>query len=217
MSRNFDLDPTAAKEANSGGKRITEPGAYTGKFKAAFYEANANGTESVNLLFVADNGQEVGPLALYTHKGDGTELPSYKTLHAILACARVRKLEAKPGRVSLYDFDSQKDVEKEKLTYPALVGPRIGLVLQGEEYENRKGEIKTRMVIGAPFCAESKRMAEEVLTSAQEAKALDKYLSWFEQHKVKPIRNGSVRQPASRDSGPPAYHSEFNDFDNVDM
>lgn len=206
MSRNFDFDPTAAKEANSGGKRITEPGQYTGKFRAAFYETNANGTESVNLVFVADNGQEVGPLALYTHKGDGTELPSYKTLNAIMACTRIRKLEGKTGRVSLYDFDSQKDVEKEKLTYPALVGPRIGLVLQGEEYENRKGEIKVRMVIGAPFCAESKRMAEEVLTSAAEPKALDKYLSWFESHKVKPLRNNGGGRQSIRgsESEPPA-------------
>ena len=216
MSRNFDFDPTAAKEANSGGKRITEPGLYVGKFRAAFYETNNNGTESVNLVFVADNGQEVGPLALYTHKGDGTELPSYKTLQAIMACARIRKLEGKTGRVSLYDFDSQKDVEKEKTVYPSLVGPRIGLVLQGEEYENRKGEIKVRMVIGAPFCAESRRMAEEVLTSAAEPKALDKYLSWFEGHKIKPLRNGSRAPARNGSSEPPA---DWNDRfpDDIDM
>ena len=190
MTREYNLDTTAAKDANSGGKRITEPGPYVGKFRAAFYEKNERGTESVNLIFVSDSGQEVGPLALYTHNGSGEPLPSYKTLNAIMACMRVRKLEAKPGKVSLYEFDSKQEVEKNKTIYPALVGPRIGLVLQGEEYENRNDEIKVRMVIAAPYDADSKRMAEEVLSQAQDAKALDKFLVWFEGHKVKPLRAG---------------------------
>jgi hypothetical protein len=190
MTREYNLDTAAAKDANSGGKRITEPGLYTGKFRAAFYEKNDRGTESVNLIFVSDSGQEVGPLALYTHNGNGEPLPSYKTLNAIMACMRVRKLEAKPGKVSLYEFDSKQEVEKSKTTYPALVGPRIGLVLQGEEYENRNDEIKVRMVIAAPFDADSKRMAEEVLSQAQDAKALEKFLAWFDGHKVKPLRTG---------------------------
>ncbi len=208
MTRNFTLDTTAAKEANSGGKRITEPGPYVGKIKAAFHEANRNGTESVNLVFEADNGQEIGPLALYTHKGDGTELPSYKTLHAILACCRLRTMESKPGKVTLYDFDTKADVVKDKDTYPALVSKRIGLVLQGEEYENNAGDVKVRMIIAAPYCAESRRMADEVLTSAPEAKALDKYLVWFEGHKVKPLRaSAGTRAPRAQ----PAPAGDFPD------
>lgn len=207
MTRNYDLDTTAAKEANSGGKRITEPGAYTGKLLAAFAETNDKGTESVNLIFEADNGQQVGPLALYTHKGDGTALPSYKTLNAIMACARVRKLEAKPGKVTLYDFDTKTEVTKDKTVYPALVGQRIGLVLQGEEYTNRNKEVKQRMIVAAPYCAASRRMADEVLTSSETAQALDKYLVWFEGHKVKLQRNeGSAARPAG---APPAHDDAF--------
>jgi len=191
MSRNFDLDTTAAKDSNSGGKRITEPGLYTGKFRAAFYEKNERGTESVNLIFVSDSSQEVGPLSLYTHNGKGEPLPSYKTLNAIMACMRLRKLESKQGNVTLYDFDQQADVVKSKEIYPALIGPRIGLVLQGEEYENNRGEIKTRMIIGAPFDAESRRMADEVLGQSEVAKALDRYLEWFERNKIKPLRSGT--------------------------
>jgi hypothetical protein len=211
MTRNYSLDTTAAKEANSGGKRITEPGAYAGKLLAAFGETNANGTESVNFIFEADNGQQIGPLALYTYKGDGTELPSYKMLNAIMACARVRTLDAKPGKVTLYDFDTKAEVTKDKSCYPALVGQRVGLVLQGEEYTNRNGEVKQRMIISAAYCAATRRMAEEVLTSAEEAKALDKYLAWFESNKVKPLRNEGVNRRPSNGAGygePPAHHRD---------
>ena len=213
MSRNYSLDTQAAKDANSGGKRITEPGPYTGKFRAAFYEKNDRGTESVNLVFVSDSGQEVGPLALYTHNGQGEPLPSYKTLNAIMACMRLRGLESKPGKVSLYDFDSKQEVTKDKDCYPSLVGPRIGLVLQGEEYENRNDEIKTRMVIAAPFDAESRRMAEEIISKSETAQALDKYLIWFNDHKIKPLKGAASSRPQRGQSASQPTADDFLDDD----
>lgn len=210
MARDYDLDTAAAKEANNGGKRITEPGSYIGTFRAAWGEVNDKGTESVALIFVSDEGQEVGPLMLYTHNGDGEALPSYKTLNAIMACMKVRKISVKPGKVKLYDFDTKGEVERQKNTYPELVGPKIGLVLQGEEYENRNGDVKTRMVIGAPFAAADRRMADEILASSPEAKSLDRYLTWFETHKVKPLRSarpsssvGGNNQPLVEDDDIP--------------
>lgn len=209
MARAFDLDTTAAKEANSGGKRITEPGEYTGTFRAAWYEQNDKGTESVNFIFVSDGGQEAGPLALYTHRGDGAELPSYKTLNAIMACMKQRKLTAQRGRVKLWDSQASQEVEKEKDTYPSLVGPRIGLVLQGEEYENRDGDVKQRIVIAAPFEAATRKMADEVLSQSPDAAALDRFLKWFENgHQVKRLKGAK----ASALSSTPAS-SQFADDD----
>lgn len=195
MMRDFELDRKAAEEANTGGKRITEPGVYTGKFRAAWHEQNDKGTESVNLIFASDSGQECS-LVLYVYNNVGQELPSYKMLNAIMACMRVRKLEAKKGRVSIYDFDRKADVEREKVCYPAMTQNRIGLVLQAEEYENRDGDTKTRLLIAAPFEAESRKMADEVLSSAPEAKALDRFLGWFEKHKVKPLLGKMPRNPS---------------------
>ena len=57
MARDYALDTEAAKKANTGGKRITDAGAYVGTFRAAFYEKNEKGTESVSFLFDSDNGQ----------------------------------------------------------------------------------------------------------------------------------------------------------------
>lgn len=207
MARNYDLNPTAAKEANSGGKRITEPGVYVGTFRAAWAETNDKGTESVGLFFHSEQGQEAGPLMLYTHNGKGEELPSFKTLNAIMACLKVRKLEAKAGKVSFYDFDSRSDVLRDKETYPALVGKRIGIVLQGEEQEYQ-GELKKRLQLAAPFCAETRRMAVEILESKPTAEALDRYLSWFETNKW---RHAKGAKPAAAKRAEPA--SSMDDFE----
>lgn len=209
MTRTFKLDPHAAKDANTGGKRITDPGEYTGKFRAAWHEVNDKGTESVQFIFVSDGGQEAGPLALYTHKADGTTLPSYKMLNAIMACMKVREMATSLATIKLWDFDSNAEVEKTKDVYASLIGNPVGLVLQAEEYENRSGEIKERLIIAAPFEAATRKMAEEVLTSAPAAKALDKYLTWFTAgHQIKrmkgvrPVAKQAAQADASFGSGP---------------
>ena len=194
MARNYDLNTAAAKEANSGGKRITEPGVYVGRFYAAWAETNDKGTESVGLFFQSEGGQEAGPLMLYTHNGKGEELPSFKTLNALMACLKVRKLEAKTGKVSFYDFDSRSDVLREKETYPALVGKRVGIVLQGEEQEYQ-GELKKRLQLVASFCADTRRMAGEILEQKTTPEALDRYLTWFESNKwrhAKPAKGATA-------------------------
>lgn len=205
MARDYNLDTTAAKEANTGGKRITEPGVYIGTFKQAWYEQNDKGTESVNFTFVSENGQEAGPLALYTHKGDGSELPSYKTFNAILACMRQRGVKAQKGKVALWDFDSQKEVEKQKETYPALVGPKVGLVLTTEDYDGRNG-VKARVVIGAAFAADTNQMADEVL-GGKPAEALEKYTAWLDKagRWHKPLAGGQR-------TSAPSQHAPHDDF-----
>jgi len=209
MARNYDLDTSAAKEANSGGKRITEPGVYVGTFRAAWFEINDKGTESVGLFFQSEQGQEAGPLMLYTHNGRGEALPSYKTLNAIMACLKVRKLEAKRGNVTFYDHEARKDVQREKDTYPALVGKRVGIVLQGEEQEYQ-GELKKRLQLAAPFCAETRRMAVEILDQKTTPEALDRYLVWFESNKWRHAR-GAKAAPARRAEPVGAGADDFED------
>lgn len=210
MPRDFTLNPTAAKEANAGGKRISEPGVYVGRFRAAWYERNEKGTESVHFIFVNDAGQEAGPLALYTHKGDGSELPSYRTLNAILACMKLRGIKAQRGTVALWDADQQREVEKPKDVYPALVGPRIGLVLTAEEYESRNGQIKQRLQIGTPFNADTRQTAAEVLNS-DPATALDGYVSWLEK------ANRWVKPLAKREREPVTLAHSADDFADDDI
>lgn len=207
-ARNYDLNPAAAKEANSGGKRISEHGIYSGVVTAAWYEKNDKGTESVNFIFTSEAGQEAGPLSLYTHNGDGKELPSYKMLNAIMACMKIRKIAAVNGSVKLYDFDSQKEVTKQKDIYPEFIGHRLGLVLTTEEYRKNNGDHKTRLVIAAPFEAETHRMADEVLNKSESPIALDKFTDYLTDKKrwFKALPQQAQERPYDGHAAP-----EFND------
>lgn len=211
MARQFSLDTQAAKEANSGGKRITETGKYQGQIVVAFYECNQNGTESLNIMFRADNGQEAGPLNIYTHNGKGEALAGYKTANAIMTCCRVKALTPVSAPVQLYDFDSRSMVSKQKEIYKELTGKPIGLVLQQEEYEKRDGTIGERMVIAAPFEAGTELMAGEILDQKKEPDQLGKYMDYIAKSPVRKLKakSGGTAAPAS--SAPAGNYDDFDD------
>lgn len=216
MARDFTLDTQAAKESNAGSKRIKESGKYVGKFKAAWYETNSNGTESVHFLFESSDGLEAGPLALYTHNGKGEQLPSYKTFNAILTCLKLRAVKAQNGTVELYDFDTRNMVKKTKEIYPELAGKPIGLVLQREQYAKNNGDIGERMVIVAPFDSTNGKVAVEILNN-QDAKALDGLMRWLEVNPIKKLSGsrGNQSSSAGHDSQQQSgnYTSQFDDDD----
>lgn len=196
MARSYALDTQAAKEANTGGKRITETGKYIGTITAAFYEKNQKGTESVNIMFVSDNGQECGPLNLYTHNGDGKELAGYKALNALMTCCRVKALNFQMEAIDLYDYDEQKVLSKQKECAVELKGKKVGVVLQQEEYRKGTGEVGERMVIAAPFEASTELMAVEILSGVKEAQALGSYMVFIGKNPVRKLRDGQHSQAA---------------------
>lgn len=197
MARSYALDTQAAKEANTGGKRINETGKYLGTITAAFYEQNQKGTESVNIMFAADNGQEVGPLNLYTHNGNGEALTGYKMLNALMTCAKVKVLSWKKEDIDLYDFDEQRVVTKQKECCVELKGKKIGLVLQQEEYLKQNSDVGERMVIAAPFEYSTELMAAEILAQQKTPSALGNYMAFIMKNPVRRLRNApaSSRQP----------------------
>lgn len=209
MAREYTLDADAAKQANTGGQRISETGPYVGKIKAAFYEKNPKGTESVNLMFVADDGREIGPLAMYTHNSNGEELPGYNAFNALMTCLKLRKLAARPGSVDLYDYDSKQVVTKQKDLYAEISGKAIGLFLRREEYEKQSGETGERMVIAGSFDPATRLMANEILAQKTEAHNYDNMLSWLDREPVKKLRNR--REPSGNASQP--IGSDFADDD----
>jgi hypothetical protein len=198
MARDFTLDTQAAKESNQGGMRITESGAYAGRFTAAWYEQNDRGTESVHFLFRGDDGRECGPLALYTHNGSGEELPSYKTLNAVLTCMKLRGIKSESGKVNLYDYDSGGVVEKAKDVYPSLVNKPIGIVVQKEQYTKNSGDIGHRLLLIGAYEVATNRMASEVLSDS-EPKALGNVIKWLGDNPVK-IAKGSRASSLSSSS-----------------
>jgi hypothetical protein len=203
MARDYQLDTKAAAEANSGGNRIKESGAYVGHIAQAWGETNEKGTESITLHFVADNGQEA-VLPLYTFNGKGESLPSFKTLNAVMCCARLRELKASRGKVTVYDFDEKADVQRDKEVYRDLFGKKIGLFIQEEEYSGQNG-VKTRPILFAPFDRESKMVAKEILDKATEAKTFDRILKWLGDNPVKKLKGSRA---AASNAAPVDSHED---------
>lgn len=197
MTRTYTLDPQAAKEANQGGKRITETGKYKGKIKAAWVETYQTGTEAVCIQFESDNGQEAGPLTLFTFNRDNQPLAGLKMFNAILACMRVRTATPRQGSVTLYDFDQKAEVDKQKPVFQELTGKPIGFLLQQEEYTDKDGYLrvddtgapKTRMRINAPFEASTELMAAEVLDRQAQPVALGRAMEYLSANPIRHDRN----------------------------
>lgn len=199
--RTYKLDTDAAKNANNGGKRITEPGVYAGKIRAAWGETTKNGAEGVFIQFDCENGQEIGPLALYTHDKDGKAISGYDALNAIMTCVRVRELVPTKGKVTVYDYDTKADVEKTKDVFLMLAGKPVGLLLRQEEYENREGDLKTRLVIAGSFDPATKQMATEILAKSKDAIALTRAAEWLEKNPVKPLKGKRAASNGAAPSG----------------
>jgi hypothetical protein len=212
MARAFNLDPNAAREASVGGKRIQETGKYVGTIVAAFYERNDRGTESMNLMFKTDSGQEAGPLSIYTHNGNGEALAGYKLVNALMTCCKVKSLSAKQMPVALYDYDSQAVVTKQKECYSELTGKRVGFVLQMEEYEKQRGNggIGERLIVVAPFEAGTDLMAGEILDKKNQPEQLVSLMKFMEKNPVKKLKNkpASNGYQASQDFQAPPYSDD---------
>ena len=199
-ARSFNLDPEAAKQANNGGKRINESGKYVGTIKAAWHEVYPSGAEAVLIKFDSDQGQEAGPLMLFTHGKDGQTLGGFNTVQAMMTCVQARALTPQQGQVELYDFDTQKEVTKQKDIYPELTGKRIGLLLREEHVTEKDGtpktrddgSIKTRMIMFAPFCAETERTASEILERVTQGKKLATMVQWLQENPLKKAKKAPM-------------------------
>lgn len=206
--RTYALDTKAAKQANSGGKRITEAGAYTGEFRHAWHEVNDKGTEGVFFLFVSSDGREAGPLALYTHNSEGKALPGFNMLNAIMVCGRVKEMTTKPAMVELWDYETKKSMPKKKNIFTALTSKPIGLLLRIEDYKDRNGDVRQRLVIHGAFEPHSRFMAGEILEHATEPKALDAVVEWLLENPVKQLKTAQ-KQSTSQD------HATVPQFDDL--
>lgn len=215
MARAYNLDTQAAKEANTGGKRITETGKYPGTITAAFYEQNQKGTESVNIMFVADDGREVGPLNLYTHNANGEPLSGYKMLNALMTCAKVRALSWKVEPLELYDFDRREVVTKQKEIAVELKGKKIGLILQKELYNKQSGEQGERMLIAAAFEAGTELMAVEILSGLKDPIALGSVVAYIAKNPIKYAKDTN-QQAASNSRSPQSAQQPMPDYDSFD-
>lgn len=180
----YQLDPAAAKAAESTGSRIAEKGKYKGKFTRAQHIVSENtGTLGIDFDFVAEGGQK-GRFAIYTQRADGTQVYGFKQLSAIMACLALRGLaEPKDTPAKVYDFDQQREVDVVVPQFTDLLGKPIGLLFTMEEYKPGKW----RPNLAGAFQASTELVASEILDRKTQPLQLAKMVQAL---RDKPLRTG---------------------------
>lgn len=196
----YSLDTKAAKSADAISQSIRESGKYKGVITRAEAIESDKGTKGLGLSFKADDGSSADYLDLYTENSAGEALYSAKTVHAIMACCKVREMkDGQKVQIERWDKDAGARVKVTVPGYPELMGKRIGLLLQKElSTHSTKGTDTERMTIFAVFQADTELVASEVLDQATKPERLTKMVDALT---AKPINDRRTKRPAASASG----------------
>jgi len=189
--RSYNLQPEQAKQADNVGTRITESGKFVGVFTRAEAIKSKKETDGVEFAFAATNGQSADFLTLWTHNKDGEEIFGLKQLNALMTCMRVKAIAPIQGSVEKWENGAKAKVST--TIYPELMGKKIGLLLQREEYIKSNGETGSKFNIYACFEADTELVASEILDKTTTPTKLPKILATL---KDRPAQNrGGASQP----------------------
>lgn len=196
------LNSEHAKAADNIATGIRESGKYIGTITRAEKLESGKGTQGLGLSFKADNGQSADYLDLYHTKGDGEALRGLKMVNAIMCCAKVN--EAAEGPIQC---EKWKDGGRTKVTvngYPALMGKRIGFLLQKVLETDQNGKDREKVEVFGVFSAETELTASEMYARKTTPERVSQMLDAL---MAKPVRDN--RKPASR--GAPPSGGEWDD------
>jgi hypothetical protein len=159
----YTLDTEAAKQADTGGGRITETGKYVGVFTKAKKVLSTKGTQGIEFTFQSNGGQTADYLSVWTLNHSGEQIFGFKQLMAMMTCLKVRGIDASKATVEEYDRDTNGMVQREVEVYAALQNKPIGVLLQMEEYEKKDHSVAERPVFAGFFDASTEQVATEIL------------------------------------------------------
>jgi hypothetical protein len=201
------LDANEARQADRTNTAIRTSGKYTGVITRAEKLLSKQNTEGVGISFKADDGSTANYLDLYTVNSKGETLPSMATVQAILCCTRTKNADEGSITYEKWDSAAKAMVKDSKNGYPALMGKRIGFLLQQELSDNPNDSSKhnDRVIIYGVFEADSQLTASEILDKATKPEKLDKmYITLM----AKPINDRRTNKTNSA----PAAGNNFDEF-----
>ncbi len=196
----YQLDANEARKADSTGNAIKDLGKYIGTFTQAEDVTAQTGTKGVALTFES-NGQKTR-FSLYTKKSNGETIMGFQALMAIMACLKLRNINPAQGQIKSYDYETKTDVVKIGTVFPELCNKPIGILLETEEYINKKDELRTRMVFAGAFQAGTELTASEILDQKTQPEQLAKMVAYM---RHRPLKAGAAHAAGS--GGAPAAHS----------
>ena len=175
MNYGYDLDVSAAKNAESIGKYIRETGKYIGKFtRAEVLISKEKGSRGIEFDFLCD-GKEC-TLQVWTHSANGEPFSGNNMIHAIMTCLKLRGIKPNIQRTQKYDYDLKQKVIIDAHVFADLMNKPIGLLLQ-KELSEYQGKEKSKMLIYAAFDANTEQTASEIIDKIAQPVALGKMVA----------------------------------------
>lgn len=194
----YALNTDEARKADSAGSQIRELGAYVGKFTQAEDIVSKNtGTKGIAFRFESVGGQKA-QFSIYVQKSNGERLSGMNILMALMTCLKLRNIAPTPGKVSFYDYDQKKELTRDGSVFADLANKPIGVLLETEGYINSKGAEASRLVFKAPYQAETRLTASEILDRKTTPQMLDKLTASLRHRPAK-------KAPAAQNGG----HEDF--------
>lgn len=204
MSLAFNAD--SARRADRQSNIIKETGKYVGTITRAERLESKKGTRGVGFSFKSDDGATASYLDIYTHRANGEELFGADLVQSVLCCADVK--DAPEGQITFERWSSEDRamVECKAPGYPALMGKKIGFVLQRTlETRDDTGEDSDKMVLVRVFRAKDGFTSSEILDRATKPEKIEKFMAW-----LAPVNDKRKKTPAQRmaASAPVGNHQE---------
>jgi len=204
------LNAAEARKADNFASVIKETGKYVGVITRAEKLISEKNTEGVGLSFKTDDGASANYLDVYTAKADGEKLRGHSVIQALMCCLRLKTVDEGQIQFERWDSVERKMVPASANGYPAMMGKRIGFILQKElsTHQNTGADVE-RIQIVAVFEAETGLVATEILDGKTKAEKADTILRL-----IKPVRDNRTMpaaRPAQAKTGAPS--SAGLDFD----
>jgi hypothetical protein len=208
----YNLDPQAARQADTSGAIIKDIGKYVGEFTQAKDIVSKKGGRGIEFVFKSNSGQKAN-LAIYTMGADGSKYQGYDLLMAIMTCLQTRSITPVPAPVKRWDYDTRQEVIEQGTVFKELHKP-IGVLLETEDYLKNDGTTATKLVLKNVFQAETELTASEILDKKTQPSALAKMVEGL---RHRPLKGARPLPQNGNDIGSiPAGHPASSGFDDME-
>lgn len=211
----LQFNQAEARKADNYNSVIRDTGKYVGIITRAEKLLSKNSVEGVGLSFKDDNGATANYLDVYTVRADGSLLRGYHLIQALLCCSGVK--EVAEGEITFDKWTRDQGIVATKAVgYPALMGKRIGLILQKELSSHRDtGADVERVNIVAVFQAATGLTATEILDGKTKAEKTDARMKALSPVYDKREKSAAQRMSAPVSGGGAADQPFIDDYDNI--
>jgi hypothetical protein len=189
----YQLNETAARQAEQRSERIVEPGEYIGVLTRAEDITSKKGARGVDCVFETET-QQIAYFTLWTFGIEGKELFGYSQLNALMTCLGVKSLTLSKGAVTKWDAIACRMLDMSADLFKDLMNKKIGVLFDTETYYKQNGERAVKAIPAHFFQADTGLTATEMLDRTVQPQQKDRLLKRL---KHRPSKGDSAPPPAT--------------------